>query len=132
MNSLSALGFYRSDSSVADLGTIAENSYENIFRTYRTENVNEQNFYYYNILNSVYIPKVLPVEVYYTITLQKSLPWTVISYNEYGTVNLWWLIVLTNGVINPVNMPGAGTILKIIKSEYVPTILDNIKLQLDT
>jgi hypothetical protein len=131
MNSLSALGFFRSDSNGSELGALSQNSYENIFRTYQTENKQDANFYYYNILNSIYMPKVLPNNAYYTITLQRSLPWTVISYNEYKTTDLWWLIVLTNGIINPVMMPGAGTVLKIIRQEYIPTILDNIKLQLD-
>jgi len=131
MNSLSALGFFRADTFKLDLGSVSENSYENIFRTYLTENTDEQNFYYYNILNSVYLPKTLPVDTYYVITLQRSMPWTVVSYNEYRTVDLWWLIVLTNGITNPVLMPGAGTVLKIIKPDYVPLIIDTIKSQLE-
>lgn len=129
MNSLSALGFFRGEVKTSDLGNLSENSYESIFRTYLTEG-NEQNFYYYNMLNSIYMPTVLPFDVYYTITLQRSLPWTVISYNEYKTVKLWWLIALTNGVTNPVVLPGAGTVLRIIKPDNIPNILNTIRLQL--
>ena len=128
MTSLSALGFFRKDTSL--FSEIPENSYENIFRIYTSKYFSDKEFYFYNILNSIYIPKDVPPAYYYTITINRLLPWTAISYNEYRTMNLWWLICAVNQISNPVRYPVPGTQLKIIRPEFVRTILDNIKTQL--
>lgn len=133
MNSLSALGFYRNDINDIALDTVSDESYENIFRLYQTEDSENQiNFYYYNLLNSVYLPGNISPAYYYTITLKRATPWTVISYNEYKTINLWWLILLVNDIKNPVLFPEAGTVLKIIKQPFVKLILNDIRQQLIT
>lgn len=128
MIGLSALGVYRSDVQV--LPAISENSYENIFRVYATENTNQSNQVYFNLLNSVYLPNPLTPNTYYTITLNRSTPWTVISFDEYRTMDLWWLIALANNIFNPTTMPPAGTTLRIIKPQFVSIILDSINTQL--
>ena len=128
MTSLSALGEFRGNIKVLD--TIPSISYENIFRTYFTENTDSTNFFYYNLMNSVYFPDNIPTAAYYTITLNKRLPWTAISYNEYRTIELWWLIVLANKIFNPVYYPGPGSVLKIIKPEFVKIILNDIMSQI--
>ena len=109
---------------------LPENSYENIFRIYVTEDKAASQQLYYNILNSVYIPTPLAPGTYYTITLRRSMPWTVISYDEYRTINLWWLIVLANNITNPVLYPGAGTSLNIIKPQFISNIINSINTQL--
>ena len=128
MIGLSALGSFRRDLRV--LGENPEVSYENIFRMYSTENTDQGNFLYYNLLNSVYLPDTLSPTTYYTITLNRRLPWTAISYNEYRTIELWWLIALTNKVFNPVLYPAPGTRLNIIKPELVKTVINDITTQL--
>lgn len=126
MIGLSALGPYRED--ITFLTPLQKNAYENIFRMYSTED--EGNTLFYNIINSVYIPTPLQPGTFYTITTQRMMPWTVISYDEYKTINLWWLIVLANNIYNPIQYPPAGSTLNIIKPRFVPTILDNIAQQL--
>jgi hypothetical protein len=128
MIGLSALGSFRRDLRV--LGENPEVSYENIFRVYSTENTDQGNFLYYNLLNSVYLPDTLSPTTYYTITLNRRLPWTAISYNEYRTIELWWLIALTNKVFNPTSYPAPGTKLNIIKPELVKTVINDISTQL--
>lgn len=128
MIGLSALGTFRRDLRV--LGENPEVSYENIFRVYSTENTDQGNFLYYNLLNSVYLPETLSPTTYYTITLNRRLPWTAISYNEYRTIELWWLIALTNKVFNPISYPAPGTTLNIIKPELVKTVINDISTQL--
>jgi len=128
MISLSGLGEFRGNIKV--LNTLPNVSYENIFRTYFTENTDSTNFFYYNLVNSVYFPENIPPSIYYTITLNKRLPWTAISYNEYRTIDLWWLIVLANKIFNPVYYPNPGSTLKIIKPEYVKIILSDIMSQI--
>jgi len=127
MTGLSALGVFRKD--LDFLETVPSISYENIFRMYSTENTESSNFYYFNILNSVYFPDNIPTGSYYTITLNKRLPWTAISYNEYRTIDLWWIIALANKIYNPVYYPAPGSTLRIIKPEYVKLIFDEITLQ---
>lgn len=128
MIGLSALGVFRED--IAALAQLPQNSYENIFRMYPTEDTSTKPFLYYNLLNSIYIPTPLQPDTYYTITLNRIMPWTVISYDEYKTMNLWWLIVLANNIFNPIMYPPAGTRLNIIKPSFVPAIINNINVQL--
>lgn len=128
MIGLSALGVFRRD--VKILGDNPDISYENIFRVYTTENPDQSNFLYYNLLNSVYLPQELTADSFYTVTINRLMPWTAISYNEYRTIDLWWLIALTNGIDNPIQYPVPGTTLKIIKPELVQNIINEINFKL--
>ena len=99
-----------------------ETAYENIFNMYK-----EGDFYAYNILKTVTIPEDLDSDIfYYTRTLGLQ-PWTRISLDHYGSIRLWWLICVTNKILNPVLLPEPGLVIKIIKHEYLPDILDQIK-----
>ena len=40
--------------------------------------------------------------------------------------DLWWFILLTNNITNPISVVQPGTVLKIIKKEYVDDIINNI------
>ena len=55
------------------------------------------------------------------------MAWTALSFQEYGSIRLWWLICVTNGILNPVLLPEPGTIIKVIKPEYVRDIIEQIK-----
>jgi len=125
INSTSALGLFRTEINL--LAQLSKNNFENIFRMYTTEN----NQFFYNILNSVNMSSDLYPNSYYTIRITKSVPWTVVSYNEYGTTTLWWLICLANNIINPIEYPVPGTTLKIIYPELVKTILNEINTKLN-
>lgn len=128
MNSLSAIGVFRRN--IPLLSPNPEVSYENVFRMYSTENSDQQNFLYFNLLNSVYLPPELDANVYYTITVNRIMPWTAISYNEYRSIDLWWLIMLANNINNPIDYPAPGTQLRVIKKDYLPVIMDTIITQL--
>lgn len=125
LNSTSALGFFRTE--INTLAQISQNNYENIFRMYLTDN----NQFFYNILTNVTISNNLIPDSYYTIKITKSMPWTVISYNEYATTSLWWLICLANNIINPVQYPEPGTNLKIIYPNLVKSVLSEINTKLN-
>ena len=111
---------------ISDLPNLSDLRYENIFKVYKTN----QNHYYYNILNTVSIPLDIDSSTYYLINYNSKMPWTVVSYNAYGTTDLWWLILLTNQITNPVKLPKNLGQLKIIKPEYVRSIVAEIKSQL--
>ena len=93
---LSSVGDYQKD--VLALPKLSDYRYENFFKTYLTEN----NQYFYNLLSfTVYILDELDTSTYYEITIDKSIPWTAISYNEYRNIDLWWLIMVVNKIYNP-------------------------------
>lgn len=121
----SALGGFRND--INNLLNVSENCYENIFRMYSTTNSQ----YFYNILNNVCLPNDLSPSYFYVVKLTRKTAWTVISYNEYKTMNLWWLICIVNNIQNPIDYPVPGTQLKIIYPQYVKNILDEINTKIN-
>ena len=116
-------GSFQND--IAVLPNLGTYRYENIFKLYQDTN----GAYFYNILTSIYTPSDLDKNLYYHITLQRKIPWTVISYNEYQTIDLWWLICIVNGIYNPLIYPEIGSNLKIIRSEFIPFIINTINTQ---
>ena len=50
-----------------------------------------------------------------------------ISYIIYDNLNLWWLIYLSNNVLNPFEDFNVGQNIKVLKSQYIPTILREIR-----
>ena len=96
--------------------------YERIFKLYTTD----QNQYYYNLLQSIYLPDQIDDSKVFHLTVSQHMPWTMISFNAYGNIELWWLIMLTNKIYNPIQNPELGSVLKLIKPEYVPDILKEI------
>ena len=121
----SAIGDYQTD--IGSLPSLNEYQYESFFRLYLTEN----NQYFYNLQSFVvYFLEELDPSTYYEVRVDKNLPWTAISYNEYRTMDLWWLIALVNRVYNPLEFPKPGTKLKILYPEYVRTVITRIDNEL--
>lgn len=50
-----------------------------------------------------------------------------ISYEVYGTPNLWWVIALFNDVTNPFEGVSAGVNLKILKPAHLYTLFKDIE-----
>lgn len=118
------LGQYQSQ--VDTLPDLSKFNYENIFRVYKTNN----NQYYYNLLQSIYIDGEIDKTKIFYMTVKEQLPWSIISYNAYGTVLLWWLIALVNNISNPLISPEPGTVLKVIRPQYLNIVLDEISTSL--
>jgi len=120
---------------ITDLPNLELYRYENIFKVYQTPNATTPtgtaapNFYYYNILKNINVPDNIANDVFQVIAVKNTLPFSVLSFQIYGTSYLWWLICLVNGISNPFSSAIAGKQLKIIKPQYVKTILDSIKQQ---
>jgi len=111
---------------IEELPKLSPGRYENIFKLYKTD----YNQYYYNILNTIQLPDDINPAIFYNITVSEKMPWTMISFNEYQTMDLWWLICLTNKIDNPLKLADIGKNLKIIRQEFLKFILDEIKLKL--
>jgi len=111
INQLPNLGIYR---------------YENILKLYQTNDSQ----YFYNLIQSVFLPDALDERALTYMVIREAQPWTTISFKAYQTIELWWLILLTNKVYNPFETPKAGTTIKIIKPSYIPGILKDINSSL--
>jgi hypothetical protein len=107
---------------IPDLPKLKRTSYENIFNVY----VNEEGRYYYNLLQTVVIPKNLPDGYYTEYIVRYGDTWPFISYKMYKNPNLWWIITDTNNILDATIIPEPGSILKILKSESVTLILNQI------
>jgi hypothetical protein len=120
-DALSSIGEFSRDLNF--LPKLNEFNFENFLRIYKNTN----NQYFYNILsNTVTINGDLDQSVFYEITVRKSIPWTTLSYNEYRTMHLWWLIMEVNKITSPLDYPAPGTKLKILYPRYVKTVIDEI------
>jgi hypothetical protein len=101
--------------------------YEKIFKLYQTSD----NQYFYNLVQSIFLPDKLDKRALFYLTVGQQQPWTMISYNAYQTIELWWLILLTNKIYNPIQPPTTGSVLTLIKPEYIPDILKEINSALN-
>ena len=111
--------------SIKDLPKLTSERYENIFNVYQDENGQ----YYYNLLQSVVIPNNLPAGYYDTYNVMYGDTWPYISYKNYNTPNLWWVILSVNNIIDPTSMPTPGTKIKVLKDQFVSNILSQIVTQ---
>ena len=112
---------------IPELPKLATTRYENLFKMYKTEN----NQYYYNILNTIQMPEDINPAIYYEIKVSQQMPWTMISFNEYETMDLWWLICIVNKINNPIEFADVGSSLKIIRKQFLKYIFDEINLKLN-
>lgn len=95
---------------------------ENIFNVYSEADGQ----YYYNILKTINIPKDMDGSYFDYYVVQTNDIWPTIAYKAYKNVVLWWLVCAANQIIDPTSIPIPGTVLKIIKSQYVSEILTQI------
>jgi hypothetical protein len=120
-DALSSIGPFNRD--LKFLPKLNEFDFENFLRVYK----NTDNQYFYNLLtNAITIDKNLDSSVFYEVTIRKSIPWTTLSYNEYRTMHLWWLIMEVNGITNPLDYPVPGTKLKMLYPRFVKAVVDEI------
>ena len=121
---VTAFGQYQNN--IPELADLNIYRYEKIFKLYQTNN----NQYFYNLIQSVFLPDKLDKRALFSITVLKQQPWTAVSYNVYKTIELWWLILLTNKLYNPFELPETGSVISIIKPQYIPDILKEINASL--
>jgi len=99
--------------------------YENIFKVNVINKDAESSYYFYNTLNSINIPADINGDAYEELPLRHDTPWTTLSYRLYGTIDLWWILVLVNKP-DYIFMAKGGEDYKFIKPQYVSRIISKI------
>jgi hypothetical protein len=117
------IDFGKQQNDIPDLFPLDSTRYENIFKLYKDPN----SIYFYNILNNIIVPDNIDQQFYYIIKLNRKIPWTTISYEQYGTIDLWWFICLVNKINNPIKFVEPGAELKVIRKNYLATVLNIIQ-----
>ena len=117
------IDFGKQQNDISDLIPLDSTRYENIFKLYKDAN----SIYFYIILNNILVPDEIDQQFFYIININRKIPWTTISYEQYGTIDLWWFICLVNKINNPIKFVEPGTELKVIRKNYLATILNIIQ-----
>lgn len=101
--------------------------YENIFNMYQFDTSNKDTYVFYNILSKISIPSDLDSNVYQLYEVDAQIALTTLSHKLYGSQHLWWLIMVLNNLRNPVKLIESGSVIKIIKPEYLDLIFDSLQ-----
>lgn len=115
-----------SQNEIEELTSLSNDMYENIFKINLIDTDNND-LYFYNILNKVIFPDDISDEIVDTITLQNDVPWTTLSYQLYGTINLWWTVYLLNKP-DYIFKAQAATEYKYIKPGAMKAVLQQITI----
>ena len=115
----------KAQNEITDLATLSRNLYENIFYVNLIE---DNNVYFYNLLNKVIFPDDISDEFTDEITLMSDKPWTMLSFQLYGTINLWWTVYLLNKP-DYIFKAQANNTYKFIKSKYITSVLNRITIK---
>jgi len=102
--------------------------YENAFTAYATAS-GVNSYMFYNINNKVVLPANIDPSVFEYWVVPGSMPLTTLSYRIYGDMHLWWLIMITNQIINPIKLLAPGSTIRVIKRDYLSSVLQSIQNQ---
>jgi hypothetical protein len=110
-----------------DLPNLSIYRYENFLNIYNDTDGTR----FYNLLRSINIFPATDssVEEQYQVKLNDT--WLLISYKYYGTIYLWWLVCEYNRITNPTIQPEAGTTIRLLKNQYVSTIISSLNKQIN-
>lgn len=96
--------------------------YAQIFNLYEDENSQ----LYFNLLNDISIDGDIDPSLYDEIFYNSEENWYDLSYRYYGTTRLWWMILISNNIVNPFEDIKTGDRIKIIKKNIISDILAQI------
>jgi nucleoid-associated protein YgaU len=107
---------------ITSLPSLTDENYEQIFNVYQ----DSDGRYFYNLLQTVAIPTDLPPGYYTKYNVVYGDTWPYISYKNYNTPNLWWVITSSNNIIDPTSIPSPGTAILVLKPKIVSKILNQV------
>ena len=102
--------------------------YENIFPVY-TIKKDDKDFYFYNINNKIILPTKIDNEYIDNIVVNRSIPWTTLSYQIYGNIYLWYILYMMNNSNNsniPTFLTQVGKTIVYIKPEFITNVTNNL------
>ena len=109
---------------ITDLPALESSRYENLFNVYKDSDTRS---YFYNILSTInFNTDNMSPAIYELYSVEAGDSYPYISYKQYGTINLWWLICAFNNIQDPTQLPSQGTYLKIVHREHVVNILTHV------
>ena len=114
---------------IPDMEFMTDTKYENIFKVYL-----KNDKYIYNILKTVHIDvDSLPNASFDMYKTPVEMPWTILSHNVYGTMDIWWLIYITNKDTfnSPLQLIPGGTLIRLLKMNRIRDIIDQVSLELE-
>lgn len=86
---------------------------------------------FFNIMKSLKINDDALTDISFFDTYEtegeREVWWDNISFEIYGTPNLWWIIPLFNDVVNPFEEIEEGQNLKVLKQIYIYQIFKDIE-----
>jgi hypothetical protein len=115
------------NSQIPELPQIQTMRYENIFNVYK-KTKDGKDFYFYNINNKIVLPVNIDEVYLQTFQLDRTIPWTILSYNLYGNIYLWYILYILNKSNN--NKPDfharAGSTIVFIRPEFISSVVKSI------
>lgn len=112
----------KSQNKISDLPKLSLEVMENIFNVYQ----DVDGKYFYNLLQTVVFPQNLPSSMFTLYNAQRGDTWPLISYKQYKTPNLWWIILLANNIFDATKIPKPGFQLRIPAFPLVQEIVNQI------
>jgi len=108
---------------IKDLNRLYSENMENMFNMYTDDN----GMYYYNLLQTISFPTDLPPNLFSDYHIRYGDTWPFISYKTLNSPNLWWLILLVNGILNPLEKLIPGTRIKIPSIAVVREVISQLR-----
>jgi hypothetical protein len=102
--------------------TLNQYDFANIFNVYTDDNGYE----FYNIFNTINIDGDIDPSLYTTHIWSGTDNFYTLSNQYYGTVRLWWAILVANNIMNPFEDIPAGKPIKILNQSVISVILSQI------
>lgn len=92
-------------------------NYTKIFNEYDTS----EGVPFYILSKRVNFPEDDSLEIYSYVYSPDDTPWTIMSYQLYGSINYWWVLTSLN-----YDMPfyaNRGSVIKVINPKYLNEVL---------
>lgn len=100
--------------------------YENIFPVY-TISKDGKDFYFYNINNKIILPTKIDGGYIGNIILDRTVPWTTLSYSIYGNIYMWYILYIMNHEGNtPSFTAEIGKTIVYIKPEFITNLTSKL------
>jgi hypothetical protein len=107
---------------ITELKKLNVENMENIFNVYQDGN----GMYFYNLLQTIVFPQDLPANLFTGYVIVYGDTWPFISYKTLNSPNLWWAILLANGIQDPTKPLVNGDVIKIPIMDVVKSILSQL------